>query len=52
MKTYLLTSDVLQSTLRYLFTRPYAEVHNLIEVLAKLEENKDGIRPEPDKKKV
>lgn len=52
MKTYLITSDVLQSTIRYLFTRPYAEVHNLIEALAKLEEHTNGTRPEPDKKKI
>lgn len=52
MKTYLITSENVQALLRYLFTRPYGEVHTFIDTLARLEENTNGTRPESDKKKV
>ena len=52
MKTYLITSENVQTILRYLSTKPYAEVHGLIDTLVKLEENTNGTRPESHKKKV
>ena len=45
-KTYLVTSELLMDRMRYLMTRPYGEVHTIMNKLASLtpykEESNDG----------
>lgn len=52
MKTYLISEDIRQELLKYMWTRPYGEVFRLMETILKLEERKDGQMGEPSKKKV
>ena len=53
MKTYLISEDIRQEVLKYLWTRPYGEVFRIMDILLKLEERKeDGRTQESDKKKI
>jgi len=53
MKTYLISEEVRQEVLKYLWTRPYGEVFRVMDTLLKLEERKESDRTqESDKKKV
>ena len=52
MKNYLINSEVVQSILKYMFTRPYGEVYKLMEVVLKLEENKNESGQKQETKKV
>jgi len=53
MKTYLISEDIRQEVLKYLWTRPYGEVFRIMDSLLKLEERKEDDRTqESDKKKI
>ena len=52
MKTYLISEEIRQEVLKYLWTRPYGEVFRIMDSLLKLEERKDERLEEPSKKKV
>ncbi len=53
MKTYLISEDIRQEVLKYLWTRPYGEVFRIMDSLLKLEERKEnGRTQESDKKKI
>ena len=53
MKTYLISEDIRQEVLKYLWIRPYGEVFRIMDSLLKLEERKeDGRTQESDKKKI
>ena len=52
MKNYIIKSEVVQSVLKYMFTRPYGEVHTLIQALATLQESKDESGQKQEAKKV
>jgi len=52
MKNYLINSEVVQSILKYMFTRPYGEVHTLIQALATLQESKNESGQKQETKKV
>ena len=52
MKNYLISSELLQNVIKYMFTRPYGEVHTLITGLAQLKEtssNESGQKQETKK---
>jgi len=38
MKTYLINEEQRQEVLKYMWTRPYGEVHRLMEIILKLQE--------------
>ena len=44
MKKFIVTEEVLIGILKYLHTRPYQEVVNLIQVIQKVEELKDEVK--------
>lgn len=46
MKNYILNSEQIQNILRYLFTRPYAEVVKLIEILSTARELDEKVSPD------
>ena len=52
MKNYLISSELLQNVIKYMFTRPYGEVHTLIQALATLQESKDESGQKQETKKV
>ena len=52
MRNYLINSEVVQSILKYMFTRPYGEVHNLITGLAQLKETPNESGQKQETKKV
>jgi hypothetical protein len=52
MKTYLINEEQRQEVLKYMWTRPYGEVHRLMEVVLKLEENKNESGQKQETKKV
>ena len=52
MKTYLINEEQRQEVLKYMWTRPYGEVYKLMEVVLKLEENKNESGQEQETKKV
>lgn len=52
MKNYLISEDIRQEVLKYLWTRPYGEVFRIMDILLKLEERKDEQLEEPSKKKI
>ena len=49
---YIISGEQVQLLLRYLFTRPYGEVHTLIQALATLQESKDESGQKQETKKV
>jgi|TARA_B110000211_G_scaffold68964_1_gene79643 hypothetical protein len=52
MKTYSINEEQRQEILKYMWTRPYGEVYKLMEVVLKLEENKNEFGQEQETKKV
>ena len=52
MKNYLISSELLQNVIKYMFTRPYGEVHTIIQALATLQESKDESGQKQETKKV
>lgn len=52
MKNYLISEEIRQEVLKYLWTRPYGEVFRLMDSLLKLEERKENELEESSKKKV
>jgi|TARA_R100000541_G_scaffold9653_1_gene17399 hypothetical protein len=52
MKTYSINEEQRQEVLKYMWTRPYGEVYKLMEVVLKLEENKNESGQEQETKKV
>ena len=52
MKNYSINSELLQNVIKYMFTRPYGEVHTLIQALATLQESKDESGQKQETKKV
>ena len=52
MRNYLINSEVVQSILKYMFTRPYGEVHTLITGLAQLQETSNESGQKQETKKV
>ena len=52
MKSYLISEEQRQEVLKYMWTRPYGEVYKLMEVVLKLEENKNEFGQEQETKKV
>jgi len=52
MKTYSINEEQRQEVLKYMWTRPYGEVYKLMEVVLKLEENKNEFGQEQETKKV
>ena len=52
MKNYVISSELLQNVIKYMFTRPYGEVHNLITGLAKLKETSNESGQKQETKKV
>ena len=52
MKTYLISEDIRQEVLKYLWTKPYGEVYRIMETMLKLEGGKDERLEEFNKKKV
>jgi len=52
MKTYLINEEQRQEVLKYMWTRPYGEVHRLMEIILKLQENKNEPEQKSEKKKV
>jgi|ETNvirenome_2_30_1030614.scaffolds.fasta_scaffold57131_3 hypothetical protein len=52
MKNYLISSELLQNVIKYMFTRPYGEVHTLITGLAQLQETSNESGQKQETKKV
>jgi len=52
MKTYSINEEQRQEVLKYMWTRPYGEVYKLMEVVLKLEENKNESGQKQETKKV
>tara|TARA_R110002124_G_C8712044_1_gene494996 strand:- start:125 stop:283 length:159 start_codon:yes stop_codon:yes gene_type:complete len=52
MKTYSINEEQRQEILKYMWTRPYGEVYKLMEVVLKLEENKNESGQKQETKKV
>ena len=52
MKNYLISSELLENVIKYMFTRPYGEVHTLITGLAQLQETSNESGQKQETKKV
>ena len=52
MKTYSINEEQRQEVLKYMWTRPYGEVYKRMEVVLKLEENKNESGQKQETKKV
>jgi len=52
MKNYVISSELLQNVIKYMFTRPYGEVHTLITGLAQLKETSNESGQKQETKKV
>jgi hypothetical protein len=52
MKNYLINEEQRQEVLKYMWTRPFGEVHRLMEVVLKLQESKNESGQKQETKKV